>query len=203
MNEIAVLHLPLAEGAIFEDNSDPDLDAKPVITEGLEGILKVQAEAPGGLQEVQVYLEGRRVHVTRSSGGTSLSCENELCYDNSYSKKILDWSWRFTPVLIEFARAKSTVVPALLPWSLSRQAVDITGFADGAYEKYKCVIKSRDYWRDAVTVTKDFSPALNIARSTVSLVTASDIQYEGKDFFTVKFRPSVQNEDQQRDAERF
>ncbi len=154
-------------------------------------ILKVQAEAPGGLQEVQVYLEGRRVHVTRSSGGTSLSCENELCYDNSYSKKILDWSWRFTPVLIEFARAKSTVLPALLPWSLSRQAVDITGFADGAYEKYKCVIKSRDYWRDPVTVTKDFSPALNIARSTLSLVTASDIQYEGKDFFTVKFRPSV------------
>ena len=44
MNEIAVLHLPLAEGAILEDNSDPDLDAKPIITEGLEGILKVQAD---------------------------------------------------------------------------------------------------------------------------------------------------------------
>ena len=55
MNEIAVLHLPLAEGAIFEDNSDPDLDAKPVITEGLEGILKVQAEKEENSNGLDAY----------------------------------------------------------------------------------------------------------------------------------------------------
>ena len=55
MNEIAVLHLPVAEGAIFEDCSDPDLDAKPVITEGLEGILKVQAEKEQNSNGLNAY----------------------------------------------------------------------------------------------------------------------------------------------------
>ena len=44
MNVVTVLHLPAAEGIVYEDASDPDLDAKPVITEGLENILKAQAE---------------------------------------------------------------------------------------------------------------------------------------------------------------
>ena len=44
MNVVTVLHLPAAEGIVYEDNSDPDLDAKPVITEGLENILQVKAE---------------------------------------------------------------------------------------------------------------------------------------------------------------
>lgn len=44
MKVVAVLHLPAAEGIVYEDNSDPDLDAVPVITEGLEAILKAKAE---------------------------------------------------------------------------------------------------------------------------------------------------------------
>ena len=44
MHVTAVLHLPAAEGIVFEDNSNPDLDAEPVVTEGLDAILKVKAE---------------------------------------------------------------------------------------------------------------------------------------------------------------
>ncbi len=44
MHVIAELHLPAAEGIILEDNSDPDLDAVPIITTGLEEILKVKAD---------------------------------------------------------------------------------------------------------------------------------------------------------------
>lgn len=44
MNAVAVLHLPPADGIVYEDDSDPDLESKPVVTEGLENILKVQAE---------------------------------------------------------------------------------------------------------------------------------------------------------------
>lgn len=44
MHVVNELQLPVAEGIVLEDNSDPDLDAKPVITEGLENILKVKAE---------------------------------------------------------------------------------------------------------------------------------------------------------------
>jgi len=44
MNAVTVLHLPVAEGIIFEDNSDPDLDAEIKVYEGLEEILKIQAE---------------------------------------------------------------------------------------------------------------------------------------------------------------
>ena len=44
MNVVTVLHLPAAEGIVYEDNSDPDLDAEMTVTEGLENILKVQAE---------------------------------------------------------------------------------------------------------------------------------------------------------------
>ena len=44
MNVVTVLHLPVAEGIVYEDNSDPDLDAKPIIVEGLENILKAKAE---------------------------------------------------------------------------------------------------------------------------------------------------------------
>ena len=44
MNAVTILHLPPAEGIIYEDNSDPDLDAEAVVTEGLEDILSVQAE---------------------------------------------------------------------------------------------------------------------------------------------------------------
>ena len=44
MHVTAVLHLPAAEDIVFEDNSNPDLDAEPVVTEGLDAILKVKAE---------------------------------------------------------------------------------------------------------------------------------------------------------------
>ncbi|MBR2822274.1 MAG: hypothetical protein IKE24_01095 [Clostridia bacterium] len=44
MNVVTVLHLPVAEDIVYEDNSDPDLDAKPVIARGLDAILKAQAE---------------------------------------------------------------------------------------------------------------------------------------------------------------
>ncbi len=42
LRAVAVLHLPAAEGIIYEDDSDPDLDAQTVVTEGLEEILKVK-----------------------------------------------------------------------------------------------------------------------------------------------------------------
>ena len=44
MKAVAILHLPAAEGIIYEDYSDPDLEAEPIITEGLEGILQAKAE---------------------------------------------------------------------------------------------------------------------------------------------------------------
>ena len=44
MKAVAVLHLPAAEGIVYEDDSDPDLDAQMTVTKGLENILKVQAE---------------------------------------------------------------------------------------------------------------------------------------------------------------
>lgn len=153
-------------------------------------VLNVQADAPGGLQEVQVYLEGRRVHASALYSG-ALSCENEFCFDNSYSKKILDWHWRFTPVLIELAPAKSLVLSPTLPWSLSRQVVDVSSVADGVYERYRCVVKSRDYWREPETIAKTLSPALNIGKEISSLTAIESIDYDGKDFFTVKFRPSI------------
>lgn len=44
MHVVAELQLPAAEGIVLEDNSDPDLDAVPVIFTGLEEVLKVKAE---------------------------------------------------------------------------------------------------------------------------------------------------------------
>lgn len=44
MHAIAVLLLTPAEGIVYEDNSDPDLDAKMLVYNGLEDILKVKAE---------------------------------------------------------------------------------------------------------------------------------------------------------------
>ena len=44
MKVVAVLELPAAEGIVYEDNSDPDLEAVPTVTEGLEEILKIQAQ---------------------------------------------------------------------------------------------------------------------------------------------------------------
>ena len=42
MHVFAVMHLPVAEGIVYEDNSDPD--TKQVVTEGLDNILKIKAE---------------------------------------------------------------------------------------------------------------------------------------------------------------
>lgn len=44
MNVVTVLHLPAAENIVYEDNSDPDLDAKPVVASGLEAVLKAKEE---------------------------------------------------------------------------------------------------------------------------------------------------------------
>ena len=44
MHAFAELHLPAAEGIVYEDNSNPDLEAKPVLAEGLEAVLKAKAE---------------------------------------------------------------------------------------------------------------------------------------------------------------
>ena len=44
MRAVAVVMLPAAEGIVYEDNSDPDLDAQMKVVEGLEAILKAQAE---------------------------------------------------------------------------------------------------------------------------------------------------------------
>ena len=42
MSAVAIMHIPAAESIVYEDYSDPDGD--PVITEGLEAILKAKAE---------------------------------------------------------------------------------------------------------------------------------------------------------------
>ena len=42
MHAFAIMHLPAAEGIVYEDNSDPD--ANQVVTEGLDNILKIKAE---------------------------------------------------------------------------------------------------------------------------------------------------------------
>ena len=44
MHAIAVLLLPPAEDIVYEDNSDPDLDAQIKVYYGLEEILKIKAE---------------------------------------------------------------------------------------------------------------------------------------------------------------
>ncbi len=43
MHAFSVLYLPAAEGIVYEDNSDPET-AEPVVTAGLEDILKIKAE---------------------------------------------------------------------------------------------------------------------------------------------------------------
>ncbi len=44
MHAFAVLDLPLADGAVYEDNSDPDLDKTAVTYTGLDEILKIKKE---------------------------------------------------------------------------------------------------------------------------------------------------------------
>ena len=44
MNVVTVVHIPAAEGMVYEDYSDPDPDAKPVITDDFDSILKIKAE---------------------------------------------------------------------------------------------------------------------------------------------------------------
>ncbi len=44
MHAVAVLTLSPAEGIVYEDNSDPDLDAKMKVVMGLEEVLKAKAE---------------------------------------------------------------------------------------------------------------------------------------------------------------
>ena len=44
MHAFAVLDLPLADGAVYEDNSDPDLESKAVTYTGLDEILKIKKE---------------------------------------------------------------------------------------------------------------------------------------------------------------
>ena len=44
MRAVNVVYLPAAEGIVLEDDSDPDLEKAAVVTEGLEGILKVKAD---------------------------------------------------------------------------------------------------------------------------------------------------------------
>ena len=43
MHAIAVLLLSPAEGIVYEDNSDPDLDAEMLISEGLDNVLEAKA----------------------------------------------------------------------------------------------------------------------------------------------------------------
>ena len=43
MSAYAVMQLPVAEGIVYEDNSDPDA-AEPAVTKGLAEILKIKAE---------------------------------------------------------------------------------------------------------------------------------------------------------------
>ena len=42
MRAIAIVKLPVAEGIVYEDNTNPDLDEKAVIHEGLENVLNAQ-----------------------------------------------------------------------------------------------------------------------------------------------------------------
>ncbi len=44
MHAIAVVLLKPAEGMVYEDNSDPDLDAQMIVVDNLEEILKIKAE---------------------------------------------------------------------------------------------------------------------------------------------------------------
>ena len=44
MHAVNELYLKAAEGIVYEDDSNPDLDAETIVTEGLEEILKVMAE---------------------------------------------------------------------------------------------------------------------------------------------------------------
>ncbi len=44
MRVVTVLHLPAAEGIVYEDNTDPEPDAKMITVEGLEAVLKAQAD---------------------------------------------------------------------------------------------------------------------------------------------------------------
>ena len=44
MHAVAVVLLAPAEGMVYEDNSDPDLDAEMKVTDSLEEILKIKAE---------------------------------------------------------------------------------------------------------------------------------------------------------------
>ncbi len=48
MNEVSVLRLPIADNAVYEDDSDPDLDVPAKIYTGLEEVLKVIEAANGG-----------------------------------------------------------------------------------------------------------------------------------------------------------
>ena len=73
MNVRTVLHLPAAEGIVLEDDSNPDLDAKPVISTGLEEVLKVQAEKEQNSNGLNYYattitlnrdLEIEKIHVS-------------------------------------------------------------------------------------------------------------------------------------------
>ena len=45
MNVVTVLHVPAAEGIVYEDNSNPDLDAQPVEHKGLEAVLAAKEDA--------------------------------------------------------------------------------------------------------------------------------------------------------------
>lgn len=48
MNEVSVLRLPIADNAVYEDDSDPDLDVPAKVYTGLEEVLKVIEAANGG-----------------------------------------------------------------------------------------------------------------------------------------------------------
>ena len=48
MNEVSVLHLPIADNAVYEDDSDPNLETAAKIYTGVEDILKVIEAANGG-----------------------------------------------------------------------------------------------------------------------------------------------------------
>ena len=44
MSVVTVLQLPAAEGIVYEDNSNPDLDAQMKVAEGLDAVLAAKAE---------------------------------------------------------------------------------------------------------------------------------------------------------------
>ena len=48
MNVVSVLRLPVADNAVYEDDSDPDLDVPAKVYTGLEEVLKVIEAANGG-----------------------------------------------------------------------------------------------------------------------------------------------------------